>query len=139
MTSRKKQWVYAPDKRKTPKSKVPADKKSAIKTRADTEVVPTLRTRYIKPPPEDAQFNYIEAIDTKWYRHYFYFFATYCVPGPNALVPSFDSNIARLEYLAEDHFNLSYQRHNDQWMTLYSGLSLDECFEAVLNDPWFQG
>ena len=119
-------------------SKVSADQKAAIKERADTEIVPTLRERYIKPPPDEAQFNYIEAVDTKWYRHYFYFFATYCVPSQNALFPSFESNIARLEYLEKDLFNISYQRHNDQWMTIYSRISLDECFEAVLNDHWFE-
>jgi hypothetical protein len=29
-------------------------------------------------------------------------------------------------------------RHTGQWVELYTGLTLQECLDAVQNDPWFQ-
>lgn len=134
--ARRSQWTFAPDKRKQAKPKVSAAEKAIVKQQADSEVVPTLREQHVKPPPEDDRFNYIEGIDTKWYRHYFYFFATYCVPGPNAISPSFESKFARMEYLGKDSFNLAFMRHTEEWVTIQSG-SADECFQEILAGGWF--
>ena len=76
-------------------------------------------------------------IFTKWYRNYFYFCAKYHNPGPNAISPFFETKFARMEYVAEDQFNLSYMRHTGQWWELFSGLSLNECIETIEDMPHF--
>jgi len=74
---------------------------------------------------------------TKWYRNYFYFCATYCSPGPYASAPSFETQFARLEYVGNQQFHLSYMRHTGQWWEIYTALSVEECFEAIRDEPHF--
>ena len=50
------------------------------------------------------------------------------LPGPNAISPYFEARFARLEYLADDNYNLSYMRHTGQWWEIDRDLSLEECF-----------
>jgi len=42
---------------------------------------------------------------------------------------------ARMGYVGDGLFDLSFMRHTEQWSELYQNLSLDECLEAVKNDP----
>lgn len=136
MAKAKKQWVYAPQKQKSA-TKVPDTVKQKVKEKSDELIELHLKSQYIKPPPENPQFNYIVDIFSKWYRHYFYFCAKYNSPGPYAISPSFETKFARLEYISHDKFNLSYMRHTDQWFELYQGLSLDECLESIKDSPHF--
>ena len=136
MTKRKKSWVYSASKGSKPS--VPAPLKAKVEQAAQEFVKTVLKPRHVQPPPENAQFNYIVDVYSKWYRHYFYFCAKYHVPDPNAIEPYFENKFARLEYIGNEHFNLSYERHNGQWFQIYSDISLDECLNAVKDDPWFQ-
>ncbi len=99
MTKPRKTWVYRPPK--PPAPKVPPSVKTDVQHKADKLVETVLKPKHIQPPPAPAQFqpNYIVDIYTKWYRHYFYFCAEYCVPTPNALMPSFEARFARMEYI----------------------------------------
>ena len=135
MAKQKKRWVYSPPKQ--PKSKVPDSLKVDVKTKADKLVESVLKPNHIKPPPEDAHFNYPVDIYTKWYQCYFYFCCTYHCPGPNAMSPSFESKFARMEYIGNSLFNLSYMRHTGKWWEIYTELSLDECFETISQEPHF--
>ncbi len=130
-----KTWVYSPGKPQP--GKVPESLKAEVTRKAQDLVETALKPHYVQPAPEDPQFNYIVDIYTRWYRHFFYFCAKYCVPGPNAIEPYFESIFARLDYVGDNRFNLSFQRHTGQWMTIYTDLSLDECLVAVKDDPWF--
>jgi len=130
-----KTWVYSPRKPQPPQ--VPEVLKAEVARKAQELVEAVLKPRYVKSAPEDPQFNYIVDVYTRWYRQFFYFCAKYCVAGPNAIQPYFESKFARLDYVGGDRFNLSYQRYNEQWLTIYTDLSLDECLTAVKNDPWF--
>jgi len=132
----KKRWVYSPQKQTV--SQVPDSLKQRVKTKADELVETVLIPRYVKTPPEDYQFNYLVNIYTQWYRHYFYFCSTYHVPGPNAIAPSFEDKFARLEYVAEDSFNLAYMRHTGQWLEVTQGISLDEALEMIRDSGIFQ-
>lgn len=132
----RKVWMYSPPK--PPAPKVPAGFKDEVQRQANELVTSTLRPRYIKPPPKDNRFNYVVDIFTKWYRHYFYFCATFCSPGPNAIAPSFEERFARMEYIGGDRFNLAFMRHNGQWVDIYHSVSLQECLESVRDDPFFQ-
>jgi hypothetical protein len=116
---------------------VPEDVKAELKQRADVLVETFLKPANIKPPPEEAQFSYVVDIYTEWYRNYFYFCAKYDCPGPNALSPSFEDKFARLEYVGEDSFNVSYMRHTGEWVEIHSGLSMDQCLAVVKDEPHF--
>jgi len=122
---------------KASKPKVPDTLKVDVKTKADDLVESVLKPTHIKPPPPDDRFNYIVDIYTKWHQSYFYFCAKYCSPGPNAISPFFEVRFARMGYVGQNRFNLSYMRYTGQWWEIYPELTVDECFAAVANEPHF--
>lgn len=109
MKKDKKRGPFSPEK--LPKSKMPENIKLEVETKANEFVESFLKPEYIKPPPEDMRFNYIVDIYTKWYRSYFYFCAKYASPDPRAASPFFERKFARMEYVGDNLFNLSYMRH----------------------------
>jgi len=111
--------------------------KRDVETRAHAFIASVLKPKHLTPAPQDADFNYIVDISMKWYRNYFYFCATYCSPGPYAIAPSFETQFARLEYVGDQQFHLSYMRHTGQWWELYTALSVGACFEAIRDEPHF--
>ena len=136
MTKRQqKHWVYSPGRPQPPK--ISETFKAEVERKGQALVDTVLKSRYVQPAPEDPQFNYIVDVYVRWYRHFFYFCAKYCNAGPYAIGTDFEARIARLDYIGSERFNLSYQRYNDQWMTIYTDLSLGECLTAVRDDPWF--
>ena len=128
--------VHSPQKPSV--SQVPASIKAEVQRKAEQFIEETLKPRHLKPPPADTQFNYIVDIYAKWYRHYFYFCAKYCVSGPNALAPDFEAKFARLEYTGKDRFDLSFMRYTEEWIEVYPDLSLEQCLKAIREDPMFQ-
>lgn len=135
MAKQQKRWVYSPRKPTPPK--MPDRLKTEVAQKAQDLIETFLKPTYIKPPPENPQFNYITDIAAKWWHSYFYFYSTYAVRGPHAITPSFESKFARLTYLGGDRFTLSAMRYNDQWLDIYHDQSLDECLEAIKTDAWF--
>lgn len=129
--------TWAPARRAS-KAKLPQTVKDRVKAQADALIESFLKPEHVKPVPEDTTLNYIVDIYSRWHGHYFYFCSKYCVPGPNALVPSFEERFARLEHVGTDRYNLAYKRHTGQWWPVYEGLSLDKCLEIVKSDPLFQ-
>ena len=137
MTKTRKMWVYSPPK--PPAPKVPPRVKADVQQKANELVEAALKPKHIQraPAPNQFQHNYLADIYTKWYRHYFYFCAKYCVPGPNALMPLFEAKFARLEYSRVNRFKLSFMRHTGEWVEVYSDLTLKECLAAIRDDPFF--
>lgn len=135
MKRRQKVWVYSPPK--PPKPKVPENIKIEVETKAKELIESFLKPNHVKPPPHNDCFNCIVEINTKWYRSYFHFCAKYASPGPYAISPFFESKFARLEYVGNDLFNLSYMRHTEQWFELFTDLSIDECLATIKDDPHF--
>ncbi len=133
VTNWKKTWVYRPPRN----PKVPDAVKAAVETRAKELVEQVLKPKGIEPPPKKPRFNYIVDIFTKWHGGYFYFVAKYACPFPNALSPFFEVNFTRLRYMDKDRFNLAYRRHTDEWVEIYTGLSLDECSGTIKNEQIF--
>ena len=125
----KRMWVHKPKRKSSPK--VTELVKVEVKARADTLIRTVLKPKHITPPPKNSDFNYLIDIFSKWYRHYFYFCSRYNCASPQALSPSFEDKFARLEYVGPDLFNLAYKRHTGQWVEIYSGLSLEECFNEI--------
>ncbi len=131
----KKRWVYRPPKPSKPK--VPDRAKQEVERKANELIDSVLKPQYIKPPAEDAQFNYLVDIYTKWYRNYFYFCSKYNSPGPSALASSFEDKFARLEYAGEDAFHLAYMRHTGQWFEIARGISLEQALDKIKDGGYF--
>ena len=128
-------WVYAPAKAAPPA--VPAALKREVEEKANALVATVLKPRYVKAPPENPQFNYIEDIRTKWYRSFFYFSAIYRSAGPHALGGQFETKFARMKYTGADRFDLAFMRHTDAWFELLMARTVDECLESIGDDPLF--
>lgn len=135
MAKQKKRWIYSPQKPSKPS--IPDQIKEELTQKSQLLIDTVLKPTYIKAPPEEAQFNYLTDIWTKWYRGYFYFCTTYACPGPNALSPSFEDRFARMEYIGNGQFNLSYMRHTGQWWEVFTGLTVDESLDTIKNEPYF--
>lgn len=136
MPRTQKVWVYAPPKGAKPS--LTDLLKNEVAAKAADLVAKVLKPKHVFPPPQDHQFNYISDIGTKWYRQYFYFYATYTCPGPNVIPPTFEAKFARLEFIGNGQFSLAFMRHTEEWVKLYDSLSLDDCLQAIQNDPWFE-
>ena len=135
MATKRKTWMIRPAKK--PKSSVPDALKREVETKASDLLANVLKPKYVRPPQEDEQFNYIIDIGTKWYRHFFYFFSAYACPSPNALSPTFEEKFARMEYIGDAKFALYFMRHTGEWVGIYDALSVDESMKAIQDDSWF--
>jgi hypothetical protein len=96
-----------------------------------------LKAKHVQPPPKGSQLNYLVDITTKWLGSKCYFIGIYRSPGPHAVSPTFETKFARMEYVGNGKFALSFMRHTGQWVELYEALTVDECLAAIRDDPWF--
>ena len=135
MVKRQKTWIRRPSR--WSKLKVPDTIKWDVETKARGLVETVLKPEHVKPPSGDEHFNYIIDIYSKWHGNYFYFCTKYACPGPNAISPYFEARFARLEYVGNGRFNLSYMRHTEKWCKVYADLSLDESLAAIRDEPFF--
>jgi len=86
MANKHKRWIYRPRKPVPPR--ISEEMREEVTKKANELIETLLKPKYLQPPPENAQFNYIIDIYGKWYRSYFYFCSRYYCPGPDALSPS---------------------------------------------------
>ncbi len=117
--------------------KVPENVKIRVQNEADRLIEAVLKPAHIKPPPENSTLNYIVDMYAKRHQSFFYFCAVYRCPAPNAISEFFESRFARLEYMGNERFSLSYMRHTGQWAVLLTGLTLDECLESIRDEPHY--
>ena len=130
----KRQWAYD---RANAAPAVPAAVKREVEERANALVETVLTPRYVKPPPENPQRNYLESLSTRWRSTYFYFCAQYRSAGPHAIGGHFELKFARMQYMGNGLFNLAYMRHNDQWFEVSIGLPLEACLARIDDDALF--
>ncbi|HEV3259574.1 MAG TPA: hypothetical protein VG013_22095 [Gemmataceae bacterium] len=133
---RPKQWGWSPSSRASSPT-LDAATKTQIAALARELIDKELKPRHVEPPPENARFNYLTDITTKWHGSTPFLVAVDACPGPNALSPSFESRFARLKPVGRGCFDLHFMRYTGQWVPLYQGLTLDQCLEAIRDDPWF--
>jgi hypothetical protein len=131
------EWVWVQDGI-PPKCRLSKCQKATLKANADRFVQDCYKATFIRPPPKEARFNYIVDFFTKWHGVYLQFIARYACPGPKAISPFFETAFARLGYFRNDAWSLWARRHNDQWIVLGHQLTMDECFEQMRGNPWFQ-
>lgn len=128
MVSRKKKtWVYSSPRK--PKPKVPDEIRQALQEKGDVIVEKIFKSEYLKPVPEQLTINHLIDFYTKWYQNYFYFCSKYKCP-PEAYSSSFESKFARIEYIGNNKFELSYMRHTGQWGHLETG-TMDDCLKSI--------
>jgi hypothetical protein len=110
--------------------------KQEVNQKAGDLIENVLKPKYIEPP-KGRQLNYLVDITTKWLGSKCYFIGIYRSPGPHAISPTFETKFARMEYVGNGKFALSFHRHTGQWVELYDALTGDECLNAIKDDPWF--
>jgi hypothetical protein len=130
-----KRWVYSPSSKAG--TGLDAATKAQVEAKAQELIDNELKPKHVKPPPEDARFNYVTDVTLKWHGSTLFLVAVYACPGPNAISPSFESRFARLRPAAGGRFDLSFMRHTGQWVELFQGRTLDECLQEIRDDPWF--
>jgi len=121
-----RQWTWAPGKL----SRVPESLKERVSARATDLIDRSIKPGNLRPPPKNADVNYLVDIYSKWRGRYFYFMAKYANPGPNR-IPFFDIGFARLEYARGELFNLAYFRYTGQWWQIGSGIDLDQALGQI--------
>jgi hypothetical protein len=107
-----------------PKSSLSGTVKDEVDTKATALIETVLKPRHVNPPPEGSQFNYIADITTKWIGSTCYFISIYACPGSDAIAPTFEEKFARMEYVGDAKFALSFMRHTGKWV------------ELLLASPW---
>ena len=135
MAKQRKAWMFAPTH--SAKASLPGTLKDEVDTKARDLIENVLKPKHIEPPPLDERFNYITDITTKWIGSTCYFISIYACPGPNAIAPTFEEKFARMEYVGDSKFTLSFMRHTVKWVELYASVSMDDCMKAIQDDPWF--
>jgi hypothetical protein len=111
--------------------------KQEVNQKAGDLIENVLKPKHVEPPPKGRQLNYLVDITTKWLGSKCYFISIYRSPGPHAISPTFETKFARMQYVGNGRFALSFMRHTGQWVELYEALTVDECLKAIQDDPWF--
>lgn len=122
---------------KVPKAKAPDDLKLKLEKQAKILIDTVLKPAYMTFSQENPNSNYIVDIYSKWQGLYFYFYAQYHLPDPNAQKTIFESRFARLDYVGDVRFNLSYMSQTGKWEKIFIDLTIDECLDAIKNQPFF--
>jgi hypothetical protein len=133
----RKGWILAPSPSRRSSAEISNAAKAEMQRRGEELIASSLKPRHLKPPPEDQEFNYLVDIFLKWHGNSLLFCSKYNCPSPNAISPSFEDKFARIEYAGPNQYNLSYRRHTEQWCEIGAGLTLDQCLEAIKEDPLF--
>lgn len=131
-----KRWVYSPSSKAS--TGLDTATKAQVEAKVQELIDKELKPKHVKPPPEDARFNYVTDITMKWHGSTLFLVSVYACPGPNAISPSFEARFARLRPAAGGKYDLSFMRHTGQWVELFQGQTLDECLQEIRDDPWFQ-
>jgi hypothetical protein len=120
------------------KASIPESLKAQVNAKATDLVETVLKPKFIQSPPKKPRFNYIIDVAAKWHGSSFFIVFAYACPGPSAISPTFEAKFARMEFVGNAKFSLSFMRHTGKWAVLYERISLNECLDAIQKDYWFQ-
>ena len=124
-------WVYRGGRAA---GKPPAGEKAVITAACEKMIAEVLKPRFL-PEIRPSEFNYPIDIFGSWRGNKYRFFQRFRSDHRDAIAPEFDAPFARLEYVAQDHFDLSYHRHTGAWFCLYRSLGLSEALKLIADDP----
>ncbi len=111
--------------------------KAQVEAKVRELIDKVLKPKHVKPPRDGAKSNYLTDIMPRWYGSTLFLVSVYACPGPNAISPTFEDRFGRLKPVGGGRFDLDFMRHTGQWVPLHQGLTLDQCLEAIRDDPWF--
>jgi hypothetical protein len=112
---------------------LPGTVKDELDTKAGELIENVLKPKHVQPPPEGSRSNSIVDITIKWVGSKCYFISIYRTPSQD----TFEAKFARMEFVGNGKFNLSFMRHTGKWIELYARQTVDECLKAIRDDPWF--
>ena len=127
-------WVFGV----TQKAVASKSTKRQVKERCDRFLVSTLRQKIINEQDTTIRNTKVVDLYTKWIGNFFYFKAKFECRDPDAISPFIEEGFARLEYVDEDRFNLSYFRHTGKWWEVHREITLDECLNIISSQQLFQ-
>jgi hypothetical protein len=127
-------WVYVGGRAG---SKPPPVEKVAITAVCEKFITEVLRPRFL-PEIHSTAFNYPIAIDGKWHGNKYRFITRYRCDDPRSYEPEFEAPFARLEYVSQDCFDLSWHRHTGEWLCLFQRQSLAEALHLIESEPHFE-
>lgn len=130
--------AWAPRAVKARKHKVSDSLKETTLLQAQQLIV-TIKKQRLREPPENPEYNYVIDVWAKWHRNYLHIGATYACPSPMALSPTFETYLARMEYVGNNLFNLAYMRHTGKWHEVFFEQTLQEALELIRREPHFLG
>ncbi|EKD80379.1 MAG: hypothetical protein ACD_40C00123G0005 [uncultured bacterium] len=129
---RKKQWIYSP-KKVWPL--VPSETQQSVIGLTEP-VISRLILRYFESHNHRSKDSLME-ITSHWRRCYFYVVANYHTTAKNAISSDYEENLARLEYVGPDRYNLSYFRHTGVWFEIARDQSLNDCLAIIAENSFF--
>lgn len=129
---RRKVWVYSP-KKVWPI--VPKDVQESVINQAES-VISRLILRYFQSHNYRSKDS-LTTITSHWRRSYFYVVAIYHTSAKNVFSPDYEQNLARLEYVGRDQFNLSYFRYTGQWFEIVRDQTLKSCLSTIAENSFF--
>ena len=119
------------------------DPKMATKNKLTPEIKDSVTTFFnplleeyrdqIKNIIPNKQNPYTIDVFTKWRQNYFYFGTILKLDFENRVADKMEETHARLEFVDQNLFNISYKRHNDTWFQLGSNLSLEVALDYLRN------
>ena len=125
-------WYYTPSK-----PKVDELTKERVKKECDAFIESVLKPRFITNEESSLDGTTLIDIYSKWWKNFIHINAIYQDTRPQAIKPSYDWKLARIEYMKENEYNLAYFRHTGKWWTIFYEIPLEECFEAIEDMPHF--
>ncbi|MBI3260569.1 MAG: hypothetical protein HYZ54_14010 [Ignavibacteriae bacterium] len=84
------------------------------------------------------EFTYTVDIFTKWNQNCFYFCEKCVSEQVNGEEYEHEEKFVKLEYVSKNNFNFYYFRHTGKWHLVFRKITLDQCLEAILENPNFQ-
>lgn len=129
-------WAYNP---KTVHPHISDAEKARVKELCDLFIDAELKPKYLIKYNERHKDQKMKEIYSKWYRGFLHFIAVYKDFRKYRILDLYKDRFARLEYLDEDKFLLSYFRHTNEWfeLTYGKGVSLEIALRNILEMPHF--
>lgn len=130
----KNTWAFVGEK----KMDATESSKRLVKERSDEFLDSTLKEKMIAEQEEFGRDFRIVDLFTKWRGDFLYFKARLEWKHPDAIPPIFEEGFARLEYVDEDSYNLSYLRHTGKWWEVHRDLTLEQCLYKISKERTFR-
>ncbi len=129
---RRKVWVYSP-KKSWPI--VPKEIQDSVINQTEL-AISQLILRYFESHNHRSKDS-LTTITSHWRRSYFYIIGIYHTTARNVINADYKENLARLEYVSPDQFNLAYFRHTGQWFEITCDQSLKSCLSTIAENSFF--